>query len=192
MPKQVDAELQRREIRRAARAVFARRGLTATGLTHVARVAGMGRTSLYHYYPDKQALLRDLVAEALEEERALFRRCLGGEDSVAMRLQRLVDACVELFDAWASLGRLFLDLRLAEAPRFRGFFREIRDELAGVLRSGQARGEVTEELVPSLAAATLIGAIDGLLIQHFLDKDAFDPEALRRELGRIAQRMIAP
>ena len=68
MPKLVDRVEQRREIRRAARHVFARRGVAGTGLTHVAEAAGMGRSSLYHYYPDKAALMRDLLREVMTEE----------------------------------------------------------------------------------------------------------------------------
>lgn len=192
MPKQVDAAAQRREIRRAARRVFARRGVPGTGLAHVARAAGMGRSSLYHYYPDKQALVRDLIADTLAGERALFRACLRGEGGVLERIGRLMDGCVALFDEWASLGRLFIDLRLRDAVGFRRFFREIRDEFASVLREGQRSGEVAADVDPLLAGATLIGAIDGLLFQHFLDSKAFEPEALRRELRRIAKRVIEP
>lgn len=192
MPKQVDATAQREEIRRAARRVFARGGIPETGLGEVASAAGMGRSSLYHYYPDKQALLRDLVHETLAEERALFHACLRGEGSVLERVESLMDGCVGLFDAWASLGRLFLDLRLHDAVGFRRFFREIRAEFAAVLREGQASGEVSLEVDAELAGATLIGAIDGLLVQHFLDRKAFEPEALRRELGRIAKRVLEP
>lgn len=192
MPKQVDAAAQRSEIRRAARRVFARHGVPGTGLGHVARAAGMGRSSLYHYYADKDALLHDLVAETLAGERALFHACLRSEGSVLDRVQRLTDGCVALFEDWASLGRLFIDLRLRDAARFRRFFREIRGEFADVLREGQRRGEVAAELDPVLAGATLIGAIDGLLIQHFLDGKALDPDALRRELRRIAAAALAP
>ncbi|MBW2237392.1 MAG: TetR/AcrR family transcriptional regulator [Deltaproteobacteria bacterium] len=173
MPKQVDAAAQRREIRSAARRVFARRGVPGTGLGHVARAAGMGRTSLYHYYADKDALLHDLVAETLEGERELFHACLRAEGSVLDRVQQLTDGCVALFEDWASLGRLFIDLRLRDAE-------------------GQRRGEVTAELDPLLAGATLIGAIDGLLIQHFLDSKALDPDALRVELRRIVRAVLAP
>ncbi|MCP4005882.1 MAG: TetR/AcrR family transcriptional regulator [bacterium] len=192
MPKQVDADAQRSEIRRAARGVFARRGVPGTGLAHVAREAGMGRSSLYHYYSDKEELLRDLVAETLAEERALFLNALHGEGSVPERIQRLIDDCVDLFGAWASLGRFFIDLRLRDVAGFQNFFREIRAEFASVLREGQTRGEVAAELDPLVAGATLIGAIDGLLIQHFIDSDAFDPEVLHRELGRIARKAITP
>ena len=105
---------------------------------------------------------------------------------------RLADGCVAIFDDWASLGRLFLDLRMGDAPRFRGFFREIRAEFAAALREGQESGEVALEVDPFLAGATLIGAIDGLLIQHFLDSKALDPEALRVELRRIVDAVLAP
>lgn len=192
MPKQVDVAAQRQEIRSAARKVFGRKGVRGTGLGHVARAAGMGRTSLYHYYPDKDALLRDLVLEMLAGERELFRACLRAPGPVVPRVHRLVDGCVALFDDWASLGRLFIDLRLGEAVRFRKFFREIREELASALREGRARGEVSAALDPLLVGVTLIGAIDGLLIQHFLDNGALDPEALRGELHRVVDRVLAP
>ncbi|HIE60581.1 MAG TPA: TetR family transcriptional regulator, partial [Microbacterium sp.] len=42
MPKIVDAEVQRDEIRDAARRVFAERGVRGTGLAPVAAAAGMG------------------------------------------------------------------------------------------------------------------------------------------------------
>ena len=192
MPKQVDAAAQRHQIRHAARRVFAQQGIPQTGLAHVARAAGMGRSSLYHYYPDKDALLHDLIRDVLAEERALFDACLGGEGSVLERVERLLDGCLALFESWASLGRLFIDLRLRDAVGFRDFFREVRAQLAAVLREGQRCGEVAPEVDPELAGATLIGAIDGLLFQHFLDREAFEPERLRRELGRIAKRALTP
>jgi len=192
MPKLIDATEQRRQIREAARAVFARQGLRGTGLAHVARAAGMGRSSLYHYYPDKDALLRDLVVETLADERALFRSCLGGPGTSLDRVLRLVDALVALFDAWAVVGRLLLELRLDDVKPFRRFFREVRDELAGVLREGQATGELDASLDAELAAATLIGAVDGLLFQHFLDPRAVDPGALRQALRRTVEKVLAP
>ena len=192
MPKQVDASAQRSEIRKAARRVFGRRGVQGTGLGHVAREAGMGRSSLYHYYPDKDALLGDLLTETLESERALFRRCLRGEGDTLERLHALLDASVAMLDDWAAVGRMLLDFRLSNGTRFGAYFEEIRQELARALREGQARGEVDPALDPTAAAATLIGAIDGLLLQHFLDPEALDLKALRRELRRIAARMVAP
>ena len=91
MPKLVDARVQRAEIRDAARRVFSRRGVAGTGLAHVAAAAGMGRSSLYHYYPDKASLLRDLVRDLLREEEAIFLDALRGAGAPLERIERLVE-----------------------------------------------------------------------------------------------------
>lgn len=99
---------------------------------------------------------------------------------------------VALFDSWAVLGRLLLELRLDEVTPFRRFFREVRDELAGVLRRGQTSGEIDASLDAELAAATLIGAVDGLLIQHFLDPRVLDSAALRQALRGTVKKVLSP
>jgi AcrR family transcriptional regulator len=190
MPKQVDAAALKREIRSAARQVFARRGVRGTGLTHVAEEVGMGRSSLYHYYPDKDALLSDLVIEMLRQERALFRTCLRGPGSVLARVRHLLDTNVALFDDWAAVGRVMVELRLNDARRFRRFFRGFRAELAAALVEGQASGEIDSGLDTEMSAATLIGAIDGLLFQYFLDPRALPKERVRKALHSIVSRSL--
>ncbi len=44
-----------------------------------------------------------------------------------------------------------------------------------------------------VAAATLIGAVDGLLLQHAVDPAAFpDPIALRTTLLRVVDKVVRP
>lgn len=193
MPKVVDAAAQRREIRRAARRVFGRRGVRGTGLAHVARAAGMGRSSLYHYYPDKRSLVRDLQRDLLEEEAALFAAAVDGAGTAVERVQELLRTNVALFDEWVRLAPLVFDLRASQARGFRAFFERLRDSLGSVIAAGQASGQIARALDPRLAAAVLIGAIDGLLLQHFADPEAFgDRRSLADELARTARRMLAP
>jgi len=191
MPKIVDASAQRGEIRRAARRVFARRGIARTGLSHVAKSAGMGRSSLYHYYPDKASLVRDLARELLTEEEALFAGALRKSGRPLERIERLTSELTGLFGAWAALGRLVYDLRSLDTARFRVFFRRIRRHLTELILEGQRCGEIDRELDPELAAANVIGAIDGVLLQKFVDPAAFDdPHALARSLARSARKAL--
>lgn len=192
MPKVVDAEEQRAKIREAARRVFAEHGVRGTGLAHVADAAGMGRSSLYHYYPDKPALLTDLVRDVLAAERALFERCLGRAGTPLARLEGLAEACAGLFPEWAAFGRLFLDLRLADAHGLRGTLRELRRALAAVIAEGQRDGSLRAEPAPEIAASLLMGAIDGLLLQYFIEPGAFpEPERLADALRETTRRIVA-
>jgi len=192
MPKVVDAAIQRDEIREAARQVFATRGVRGTGLAHVARAAGMGRSSIYHYYADKDALLADLVDDMLDQERELFRACLRGDGSPIERIEALAHACAAIFPQWAASGRLFMDLRLEDAREMRGFFRTIRGDLASVIAEGQRDGSIAPEPDARVQASIVIGAIDGLLLQYFIDEHALPgPRALARDLVRVMHRMLA-
>ena len=192
MPKIVDATAQRREIRDAARRVFARRGVAGTGLAHVAKAAGMARSSLYHYYPGKLSLVRDLARELLDEEEALFLSATRGAGSPMERIEKLAAELTRLFDRWAALGRVVSDLRSLDKRRFRSFFRSIRSGLGALIAEGQAAGEIDPSLDPELAAATVIGAVDGLLLQDFVDPAAFaDRAALARNLTTMLRKGLA-
>ncbi|HEU4428364.1 MAG TPA: TetR/AcrR family transcriptional regulator [Myxococcota bacterium] len=192
MPKVVDADEQRGLIRGAARAVFARRGVVGTGLAQVAAQAGVSRTGLYHYYPDKAALVRDLARELLEEEERLFQAALDAPGSVAERIERLADGVVERFAAWASFGRPLLEIWARDTRRMRPVLRRLRAALAALIADGQRRGEIARTLPPGETAALLVGLIDGLMLQVFIDPEGVPPsrairDSLAETLGRILQ-----
>lgn len=193
MPRVVDADLQRAEIRRAARRAFARRGLAGTGLVHVAEELGVARSGLYHYYPDKAALVRDLARDLLREEEAMFAAALAGTGPVLPRIERLLRELPAGFAAWSPFARMIFDLWSRDARAFRPFFRRLRRDLTALIEQGQRAGEIRSALAPELAAATVIGAIDGLLLQHLVDPGWLsDPEVLGDELAALVRRALSP
>jgi AcrR family transcriptional regulator len=192
MPKVVDAPSQREAIREAARRVFAQRGVRGTGLAHVAAAVGMGRSSLYHYYPDKGALLADMVHDMLDRERQLFRSCLAAGGSPIERLEGLARACAAWFPEWADFGRLIIDLRLEDAKGLRKFFRAIRRDTAAVIAEGQADSSIVASPDSAVLASILIGAIDGLLLQYFIEPRALPtPDDLAQALVDVTHRMLS-
>ncbi len=194
MPKIVDRELQRKTIRKAARHVFARRGVEAAGLVHVARVAKIGRASIYHYYPDKAALVRDLVRDLLAEEAVLFSDALSkAKGSPLERIESLAAKLTELFAEWASLGRMLLDLWATSGAMFKPFFGRIRRDLAELVAEGQRAGEIDRTVDAGEAAAAVIAIIDGILLQMIVDRAAFgEPAATQRLLVRSVRRILQP
>ncbi|MGA7873100.1 MAG: TetR/AcrR family transcriptional regulator [Candidatus Binatus sp.] len=183
MPKIVDREVQRKTIRTAARRVFARRGVEAVGLVHVARAAGIGRASIYHYYRDKASLVRDLVRDLLAEEEGLFIRALRDtKGSPLRRIEQLTGKLAELFADWASIGKMLLDLWSASGARFKPFFGRIRRDLAELIEQGQRCAEIDTSLRPEEAATAVIALVDGLLLLKIVEGAAFDDAAATRRL----------
>jgi AcrR family transcriptional regulator len=193
MPKLVDASAQRREILQAARGVFARRGVEGTGLTHVADAAGMGRSSLYHYFRDKGSLVQALIREQMEQEEALFAAALAGDGSPLERITALVGGQVEIFEEWRSTAGLTLDLWSRHAKRFRPFFQRLRELLGNLISAGQRTGEIDPNLDSEFAAAGVIATIDGLLLQYVVEPAAFsDRTRLSRALVTGVRKQLAP
>ncbi len=192
MPKIVDEEEQRRRIRQAASRAFAKRGLEGTGLQHVAREAGLGRSSLYHYYPDKAALVQDLANELLEEETALFTQAFQSGDSALDRIERLTTAIVELFDRSASTGRLMLQIWASDPDRFQAMLETLRGGLTQLVEQGQELGEIDPGLDAEASATLVIALMDGVLVQGFIDPRLFEQkEKLGDALLSAVRRMLS-
>ena len=82
-------EARREAIFDAARRVFARSGLAATRMQHIAAEAGVSQGLIYHYFPDKNALFTTIVEGALRETASLTARERQGQGSAWQRLERL-------------------------------------------------------------------------------------------------------
>jgi AcrR family transcriptional regulator len=193
LPKVVDEVAQRARIRGAARRVFAKRGLAKTGLVHVAAAAGLRRSSLYHYYPDKSALVRDLANDLLRAEEAMFRSALSEAGDALERIERLCEQLIALFEERAALGRVLLELWATEPGRVRPVLRRVRRALSELLRLGQERGEIDASLDPEPTAVLLVALLDGLLVQVFVDPRTvrIDDELRRTFVGSVRRLLSA-
>ncbi|MEP6966801.1 MAG: helix-turn-helix domain-containing protein, partial [Pseudomonadota bacterium] len=85
------------EIIAAALEVFAERGFAAARLEDIARRAGVSKAALYLYFPDKDALFRAVVGEAIAPNfadlRAMARAYRGPFAALApLLLERIAEA----------------------------------------------------------------------------------------------------
>lgn len=190
MPKVVDAVEQRARIRAAARVVFSRRGVAGAGLAQIAQEAGISRTGVYHYYSNKEAVVRDLAQELLDEEERLFEQALEAAGNVEERIERLADGVLERFAAWSHYGRPLLEVWAQESRRLRPLLRRLRETLATLIRNAQREGEVDRALSPDETAALLVALIDGLTIQVFVDPSGVPASRKMREALAKALRSI--
>ena len=97
-PMRADARNNRDRLLAAAREVFVEKGAAAP-LDEIARRAGTGIATLYRRFPDRQALMRAVVMDALQQTADEARRAADEES-----------------DAFAALGRYMhrvLDIRTA-------------------------------------------------------------------------------
>lgn len=79
-------------IQSAAKDLFYRQGIRATGVEEVCRVAEATKMSLYRAYPSKDALIAAILQEDAEEWNAWFREVTEGAPTAAGKLRALMAA----------------------------------------------------------------------------------------------------
>ena len=156
-------ERRRAEILRAALRSFRERGYHATTLDAIAEQLGVRKTALYHYFPDKQAILlachRESIAD-LERITAEARKLRGA----AVQLRHVITEHVRVVtDAFGGsplafeVGALDAD-RQAEIIGARDRYER---ELRNIIERGMADGTFRPGHA-KLAAFAILGALNGI------------------------------
>lgn len=143
-PLRADARHNRTRLLDAARDVFVESGARAP-LDEVARRAGTGIGTLYRHFPDRQALHRAVVLDALQRTADEARAALDQERDPFRALVRYMHRVLDIRIA-AVIPALISDIDLEEEP-----LRQVRYEGSAVLddlvaaahRAGTLRKDVT-------------------------------------------------
>lgn len=160
----------------AVDALAAERGVDTISLRDIAAQAGVARTAIYNYAPDKQALL----VAASERATSAVRIAIGQiaeqrEIPAAERLDRIVAALVtdfassaqQIFSARALHGALSPTEREQSIAPFRD---AIQQRLVMVLQDGVEDGSFRPDLNADLNADLVTGVLEAA-VWRCLDRD---------------------
>ena len=186
MPKVIDVREKRREILAAAAATFARHGYNGTNLQRVAAAAGMGKSSIYHYFPTRDALFDALLRDLLQREEAAFDELAASPGPPGERLEALMDAILDLIGEWLKAGPLLVEcLRDPRGRRaVQQALRRIRTALATLIKDGQRSGDFRGGNADALATV-VVGCFDGVLLQGLLEPGLTRQAGIARELRKL-------
>jgi AcrR family transcriptional regulator len=178
MPKLVDLHQKKAEIAHKALYAFAFEGYHKTSLGAIARMCGIGRTTIYEYFRDKDEIFSYALNHSFDLLQPDFRQILlqPGLSSLE-RIGSILRAILSLFyqDKRALLVLVEHSLRLLrenreEAGRLRDRMRELQDLLESLLREGMEAGEVRPlEAAGQAQALTLLA--ESAILQFSLNPD---------------------
>ncbi|MEO0361247.1 MAG: TetR/AcrR family transcriptional regulator [Pseudomonadota bacterium] len=151
--------------RRAALALFARRGYAAVSMREIASEVGVGAGALYNHFATKQELLADLMAAHLE---ALIAAWDDSEEAAAPPREALAAfARFHMRYHWDKADAVFVsynELRSLEPANFarvEALRSAYEGRLAGILAAGAASGAFHAP-EPKIAAMSVIAMLTGV------------------------------
>jgi|SRR5208337_3550763 len=127
-----------------AEKVFADKGLWRTSVHDLAKACDLGAASLYHYYPNKEAIFFAILEQNLKNLLEKCREQLAGITDPISRLEKYIWFNFNYAQSYPENSRLvLLELRhryeLAKIPAYH-YMRELVNQLIPILRDGQEKG----------------------------------------------------
>jgi len=185
---------RRRQILEAAGRCFARDGFRGASISDICKEAGISPGHLYHYFENKEAIVRAMTEAAVAEADMHLEHLSPEADPIAALVSRVESARIQqrnvthflLFDMLAEAGH---DPSIAKLLRDSN--RAMRSRFAAFLKKGQDRGHVDRTLDPDLAASVLISAIDGAKAIAIRDPK-LSKEGVSEHLKTLIVRFLKP
>jgi AcrR family transcriptional regulator len=159
---------RRRELVKAAAAVFKEKGLAGTSLDDVARAVGVDRASLYYYVGSKQELFDEVVLEALVANIEMAERIRDTEGPAQEKLERLIEELLVSYGAYYPHLYVFLQedaSKFGAGARRDGvdvleLYRRFERALAAIIRAGMDEGAFRSDVSPRIAAYGILGMVN--------------------------------
>jgi AcrR family transcriptional regulator len=186
----------RRRVVAAAAEIALTRGVGETNLDDVMEASGVSKSQLYHYFADKDELLREAAASLGERVLAAHGPLLEALDSLAA-MRRWRDAVMAVSRrTGCPLGALVYQLPRS-ARRARTVVEDALEAWRGLIEEGlvrmQARGELARDAAPADIALAVLSALQGgLLLSRSAKSDRSLELAFDMALAHVAAQVRAP
>ena len=180
-PRQRRSQVMVDVILQAAARVLAKSGWAKFNTNEVARIAGVSIGSLYQYFPNKLAL-----AEAIRQQHlAAILQVLAGatteEDSLAIRVERLIEGIIAAHLINPCLHRVLLDeVPLSE----RSAHQEFEQQYAEFYRQFVVTTLSRDSARATVVAVVLASAVEGV-VHDAARRDQLGSDDIKLELQRL-------
>jgi TetR/AcrR family transcriptional regulator len=182
----------------AARKLFAHYGFSKVTMDEIAADAGMGKASLYYYFPTKERLFEAVIAHEQKQFIVQIQTALDDCASAGEMLLQYAEKRISLFRDLLNLNSLPFQMISQVKTLFRDLFESFEKEelklLQQIIQAGKRSGEFTIS-APHVAAETILHTFHGLRLRTLKSADGkrLDEEAylrLKKEMGVLVELLL--
>jgi TetR/AcrR family fatty acid metabolism transcriptional regulator len=185
----VDKDAKKTAIQKAALKVFARTGLNKFKMAEIAVEAGVGKGTLYEYFPSKEHLIMGSITQFMTDFETFVASEIEAAKDPVEKIEKLIESSVHFCLVNQDRVDAVFDLYSAGIPRTGGGpalidlgprYKELIRYVAAIIEDGIEQGAfkpVDSEFVASMIMAML----DGLFFQAAVGAISMEPEDISRK-----------
>ena len=184
----------RGRILRAAAALFREQGFNRASMRDLADRVGIHKSSLYHHFPSKQALLLEILETTVDRSVPALAAIADSGLPAAQRLRRAVanhvteliadqDNVACFIEEGRYLDRRYMEIYIAKRDHYEGHFRRI-------IGDGVRSGEFAPVSV-RLASLAILGMCNWVA-RWWRPDGEFEPQEIAARFGEMAVQSLAP
>jgi TetR/AcrR family transcriptional repressor of mexJK operon len=182
----------------AAQKRFGRFGLGKTTMNEIAEDVGMGKASLYYYFPDKEAIFAAVIKKEQTEFITEMNKMIESDIDPSSQLKKYVKLRNSYFQKFLNLSKLRAESHFNPKPVFKtcfdDFYNNELELIMQMLQNGISKKEF-RKINKQEYAELLIHIMAGLRLvkikyKDIADFDAKDSEDLDRETGKVILMFI--
>ncbi len=166
---------QRDKVLHAARTCFIQHGFHATGMAEIAKACGMSVGNIYHYFPNKNAIVQAITDETRSRMAPVLRPLEHHSNPVEGRIQVILVGLRDLVRD--SNARLWMEIQ-AEAPRNQpireiclAFDRDLRNLLLRLMERAVHAGQLSPAVNLEATSIWLVALLDGAIARLSVEPD---------------------
>lgn len=188
----------RQKILHVAARLFSSVGYANTSLSQVAKEAHVSKALIFWHFENKEQLFRAALQQSLEP---YFINVVSDLDDLGEvdQIRKLIDLYYEFVSTHLYSVKLVLSLLLRDekhpddvVARIGELFRVYRSLLADIIESGRSKGVFRSEVKPTEDAALIMAALNGILVQGFLQEISLDAGSLVNYLKTSFVKRLLP
>lgn len=188
---------RKKQILKAAVAVFAERGFHRTRVSDIAKRAGVAYGLIYHYFDSKDHVLNSVFEENWSVFLKVLRDLRDDEElDAAEKLRRIAALLIDALQVAPSIIQVIIQ-EISRSDRYLheekvSAFNEAFDIVHDVIAAGQGAGTLRDGLDPKVAAYMFFGALETICTGAMLNAIAcHTPEDAARVKRTVDEVMLS-
>ncbi len=193
MPKIVDKEAKKKEIVQASLGVFAKKGFKDTIMSDIAKSAGIGKGTIYEYFPNKQAIFFETFVLMDSDLQAEIDNGLSSSPDPEKKLKAFIKGYCRFYENLPEAMLIYIDFWIETIKTQTKIPDHHLNSLYHKIISILEQGNVLETFRPidtRLMATIIFSAIGGLVFQWITGGKSFPLTETAEELAETILKRI--